>query len=135
MKNIKTKPIKHQIESMMNRLSRVNIETLSPEDLTRYENILADLEIKLQDVNITDSVESEIRKNTIANKKIETANVIAEEIVQLISSGDLNTNQKISKGIRYIEHVLVDNVVLELNQDLSNLEQVVLDAKEYLSTL
>lgn len=120
---------------MMNRLSRVNIETLSPEDLTRYENILADLEIKLQDVNITDSVESEIRKNTIANKKIETANVIAEEIVQLISSGDLNTNQKISKGIRYIEHVLVDNVVLELNQDLSNLEQVVLDAKEYLSTL
>lgn len=135
MKNINTKPIKHRIEAMINRLSRVNTETLSPEELTRYENLTNDLQVKLQDVNIIDSVESETRKTTIATKKIEAANDTANEIIQLISSSDPNTNQKITKGVRYIEHVLADSAVLELNQNLSNLSQVVSDANQYLSTL
>jgi hypothetical protein len=135
MKSINSKPIKIKIETMLDRLSRVNVETLSPEELTRYENLVNDLQIKLQDVNIIDGVESEIRKTTIATKKIEAANDTANEIVQLISSSDPNTNQKITKGVRYIEHVLADSTVLELNQDLSNLSQVVSDANQYLSTL
>lgn len=135
MKSINSKPIKIKIETMLDRLSRVNVETLSPEELTRYENLVNDLQIKLQDVNIIDGVESEIRKTTIATKKIEAANDTANEIVQLISSGDPNTNQKITKGVRYIEYVLADSAVLELNQDLSNLSQVVSDANQYLSTL
>jgi len=93
MKSINSKPIKIKIETMLDRLSRVNVETLSPEELTRYENLVNDLQIKLQD------------------------------------------NQKITKGVRYIEHVLADSTVLELNQDLSNLSQVVSDANQYLSTL
>jgi hypothetical protein len=135
MSSINPKPIKIKIETMLNRLSRVNTETLSPEELTRYENLTNDLQIKLQDINIIDSVESEIRKNMVATKKIEAANDTANEIVKLISSSDPNTNQKITKGVRYIEHVLADSAVLELNQDLSNLSQVVSDANQYLSTL
>lgn len=135
MSSINPKPIKIKIETMLNRLSRVNTETLSPEELTRYENLTNDLQIKLQDINIIDSVESEIRKNMVATKKIEAANDTANEIVQLISSSDPNTNQKITKGVRYIEHVLADSAVLELNQDLSNLSQVVSDANQYLSAL
>lgn len=137
MERINTKNLKNKTQNMLNRLGRVNVNTLSPEELTRYENVVSDLENKLQDLNIVDSVESEIRKNNVALKRIEAAAITQKEIEDLISSNsnDSLSKRKIDRGIKYIQSVLQDAAVLEQNQDLTSLEQTVEQATQYLASL
>lgn len=137
MERINTKNLKNKTQNMLNRLGRVNVNTLSPEELTRYEHVVSDLENKLQDLNIVDSVESEIRKNNVALKRIEAAAITQKEIEDLISSNsnDSLSKRKIDRGIKYIQSVLQDAAVLEQNQDLTSLEQTVEQATQYLASL
>lgn len=137
MERINTKNLKNKTQNMLNRLGRVNVNTLSPEELTRYENVVSDLENKLQDLNIVDSVESEIRKNNVALKRIEAAAITQKEIEDLISSNsnDSLSKRKIDRGIKYIQSVLQDVAVLEKNQDLTSLDQTVEQATQYLASL
>lgn len=137
MERINTKNLKNKTQNMLNRLGRVNVNTLSPEELTRYENVVSDLENKLQDLNIVDSVESEIRKNNVALKRIEASSITQKEIEDLISSNsnDSLSKRKIDRGIKYIQSVLQDAAVLEQNQDLTSLEQTVEQATQYLASL
>lgn len=137
MERINTKNLKNKTQNMLNRLGRVNVNTLSPEELTRYEHVVSDLENKLQDLNIVDSVESEIRKNNVALKRIEAAAITQKEIEDLISSNsnDSLSKRKIDRGIKYIQSVLQDVAVLEKNQDLTSLDQTVEQATQYLASL
>jgi hypothetical protein len=137
MERINTRNLKNKTQNMLNRLGRVNINTLSPEELTRYENVVSDLENKLQDLNIVDSVESEIRKNNVALKRIEASSITQKEIEDLISSNsnDSLSKRKIDRGIKYIQSVLQDAAVLEQNQDLTSLEQTVEQATQYLASV
>jgi hypothetical protein len=127
--------LQKQTEAMLNRLSRVNQEILTPEELTRYEELVSNAEIQLQNINIIRNVETEQRKNAVIQKKIEASNITATEIQKLISEQDPNTDQKISRGVKYIQNVIQDAGVIESGADLTNLSQVVSDANQYLSTL
>ena len=129
------KGLQKQTENMLNRLSKVNIENLTPEEFTRYEELVSNAEVQLRNINLVNESQNQILKTLLVEKKLEAAGVTANEIQELITNNDPNTNQKISRGVKYIQSVLSDADVLATSPDLTSLQQTVTEAIEYLSTL
>lgn len=129
------KGLQKQTETMLNRLSRVNTDNLTPEEFTRYEELVSNAEVQLKNINLVNESQNQILKSLLVEKKLEAAGVTANELQELIANNDTNTNQKISRGVKYIQSVLSDADVLATSPDLTNLQQTVTEATEYLSTL
>jgi hypothetical protein len=129
------KGLQKQTETMLNRLSRVNTDNLTPEEFTRYEELVSNAEVQLKNINLVNESQNQILKSLLVEKKLEAAGVTANELQELIANNDTNTNQKISRGVKYIQSVLSDADVLATSPDLTSLQQTVTEATEYLSTL
>jgi hypothetical protein len=129
------KGLQKQTENMLNRLSKVNTDNLTPEEFTRYEELVSNAEVQLRNINLVNESQNQILKTLLVEKKLEAAGVTANEIQELITNNDPNTNQKISRGVKYIQSVLSDADVLATSPDLTSLQQTVTEAIEYLSTL